>query len=72
MWNAIKLLLSSRKFVVALLGIASMVAAKFGLHWSTEAMAVVVLPLLAVILGIAYEDGKEKSAPVVDDPDAPL
>lgn len=62
MWNAIKLLLSSRKFVLAILGLASMIGAKYGLSWSTEAMAILVLPLLAVILGISYEDGQQKSA----------
>lgn len=62
MLTAIKNLLASRKFVLALLGLISMGIAKLGLNWSAEAMALVVLPFLATILGVAYEDGQAKSA----------
>lgn len=62
MWTAIKLLLASRKFVVALLGVVSAVAARYGLAWNVDAMTLIVLPFLAVILGISYEDGQSKGA----------
>lgn len=64
MWHAVKALLASRKFVVAILGVISAGAARFGFAWSAEAMTIVVLPFLAVILGISYEDGQAKASGV--------
>jgi hypothetical protein len=45
-----------------LLGVAAAGAARLGLNWSAEQMAVVVLPFLAVIFSISYEDGQAKAA----------
>lgn len=62
MLTAIINLLKSRKFVMAVLGLVAMGAAKLGLGWTADQMALVVLPFLAVILGISYEDGQAKAA----------
>ncbi len=62
MLTAILNLLKSRKFVMAVLGLVAMGAAKLGLGWTADQMALVVLPFLAVILGISYEDGQQKAA----------
>lgn len=62
MWNVIKGVLKSRKNVLAILAVICAAAGRFGYNWNAETMAVVVLPFLAAILGIAYEDGQQKAA----------
>lgn len=62
-------LLGSRKFVAGLvysvLALVCAGAAKFGLDWSAESAAATMTPWvllgLSNILGIAYEDGQQKS-----------
>jgi hypothetical protein len=65
-----KLLLGSRKNIIgmltALATIAVMIAGKYGLNWSVDAIVTawspVVLLAMSVIFGIAYEDGQQKAA----------
>lgn len=65
-----KLLLSSRKFVAAMLyaviSLACVLAARWGLNWNADTATATALPwvLLGIthIAGIAYEDGKAKGA----------
>ncbi len=62
MWTAIKLLLGSRKFIMAMLSLVAMIGARYGFEWDAEKLGLVVLPFVAVIAGISYEDGQAKSA----------
>lgn len=63
MWNAIKAMLRSRKFLAAVLSGAVWVAGKFGADLNAEELLPVVAPLWAYIVGTAIEDvGKGKAA----------
>lgn len=68
--STLKLLLSSRKNVIAgitaLATVAVMLGGKYGLSWSVDSIVTawspVVLLAIAAIFGIAYEDGQQKAA----------
>lgn len=62
MWTAIKLLLSSRKFMLVILGLVAAGGARLGFQWSAEAMLVAMTPFLVAIGAIAHEDAASKSA----------
>lgn len=55
-----KALLGSRKFITALAGVVVTIAAQWGLELSTEQSVGIVTLFVAVIAGIAWEDGAQK------------
>jgi hypothetical protein len=59
-WTTIKALLSSKKFVAALIAALVWLGGKVGLHVDTETMAGIVGPIVAYVLGQGIADmGKE-------------
>ena len=57
-----KALLKSKKFLMAILGVAVAIAARFGLNLDTAALYAVVSPIIAYIIGQGLADtGKEKA-----------
>jgi hypothetical protein len=60
MWNVVKALLSSKKFVAGFVGVGAAAAAKLGLSWEVDEILTVLSPLLAAIIGQGWADtGKE-------------
>lgn len=62
MWKAVLMLLSSRKFILVVLGLVAAGGARIGFDWSAEAMLVAISPFLVAIGAIAHEDAAAKSA----------
>jgi hypothetical protein len=61
-WTTLKALLSSKKFVAALIAALVWLGGKVGLHVDTETMAGIVGPIVAYVLGQGMADfGKEKA-----------
>ena len=56
-------LLRSKRFVVLVAGTIAALAAKAGLDINTEALAVILAPVVAYILGQSHVDAKNPSAP---------
>jgi hypothetical protein len=63
MLDAIKALFRSRKFLLALFGVVQVLVLHF-LSVPEEIWQAITLLVLTLIGSIAYEDGKEKGAPV--------
>jgi hypothetical protein len=65
LWNTLKALLGSKKFVAAMIAALVWLGGKVGLHVDTETMAGIVGPIVAYVLGQGMADfGKEsKSLP---------
>lgn len=60
MLDAIRAMLGSKKFVAAVAGTIVAATAKYGLELDTEAVATVIAPIIAYILGQGVSDfGKE-------------
>ena len=60
MINAIKEMLKSKKFIASVAGVIVAATAKIGLDLDTEAVAAIVAPFVAYILGQGWADaGKE-------------
>lgn len=62
MMTAIKGLLASKKFVMAVLSVAAYLGAKIGLGFSAEEAFAVISPLLAAILGQGAADWGKSAA----------
>lgn len=62
MWNAVKSLFRSRKFLLFFATLITLVGNKYleFFHWSTEEVFAGLLFVGMLIGAIAYEDGKEK------------
>jgi hypothetical protein len=59
-WTTVKALLSSKKFIAALLAALVWLGGKVGLHVDTETLAGIVGPIVAYVLGQGIADhGKE-------------
>jgi hypothetical protein len=56
-------LLRSKRFVVVIAGTVAALAAKAGLDLNTEALAVILAPVVAYILGQSHVDAKNPPAP---------
>lgn len=72
MIEALKALLASKKFVMAILGMVAMAAAKLGFELDTEAAFVIVSPLLTAILGQGIADQGKGAAQVAPPPAPPV
>ena len=60
LWDTVKALLGSKKFLAALIAAIVWVAGKAGLHASTEMVSGIVGPIVAYVLGQGIADhGKE-------------
>lgn len=60
LWETLKALLSSKKFVAAFIAALVWIGGKVGLHASTEVVAGIVGPIVAYVLGQGAADwGKE-------------
>ena len=62
MIEALKALLSSKKFLMAVLGVIAMAVGKLGFELDAEAAFLVVSPLLAAILGQGIADQGKSAA----------
>lgn len=67
MRDAIYELLRSKKFVMAMLGMAAVILAKFGFHFDVEETMAWLTPLLAAILGQGIADHGKAAAIVASD-----
>lgn len=56
-------LLRSKRFIVVVAGTITALAAKAGLDINTEALAVILAPVVAYILGQSHVDAKNPPAP---------
>ncbi len=56
-------LFASKRFVVLVAGVVAAVAAKAGLEINTEALAVILSPFIAYILGQSHIDANQPPAP---------
>ena len=61
--SVISELLRSKRFVVLVAGTIAALAAKAGLDINTEALAVILAPVVAYILGQSHVDAKNPPAP---------
>lgn len=62
----LKTLLTSKKFVAAIVGVAVALVAKLGIELDTEAVTLVVSPILAYIVGQGISDhGKSRAQEIV-------
>lgn len=60
MWNVIKELLSSKKAIMAIVGVIVWFAGYLGLHLDAAALAEAITPIIVYILGQSVADhGKE-------------
>lgn len=71
LWTTIKALLSSKKFIAALIAALVWLGGKVGLHVDSETMAGIVGPIVAYVLGQGIADhGKEAAQIAASTPKA--
>lgn len=56
-------LFKSKRFVVVVAGVITAFGAKYGLDLNTEALAVILTPVIAYILGQSHVDANQPPAP---------
>ena len=56
MWDLVKTLLGSKKFIATLLAVIAFFAAKLGLEFNSTEVALVIAPFIAYILGQGRAD----------------
>ncbi len=62
----LKTLLTSKKFIAAIVGVAVGLIAKLGIELDTDAVAIVISPILAYIVGQGVADhGKSRAQEIV-------
>lgn len=62
----LKTLLTSKKFIAAIVGVAVGLIAKLGIQLDTDAVALVISPILAYIVGQGVADhGKSRAQEIV-------
>ena len=62
MWNAIKSMAASKKFMMAVVSALVWILGKFGLEWDASDLLPIVAPLWAYIFGQGMADmGKERA-----------
>lgn len=61
-WNTVKALLSSKKFVAALIAALVWLTGKVGLSVDTETMAGIVGPIVAYVVGQGIADAGKEAA----------
>lgn len=66
-WTTVKALLSSKKFVAALLAALVWLGGKVGLNVDTETLAGIVGPIIAYVLGQGLADHGKEAAQITAD-----
>lgn len=67
-WNTVKALLSSKKFVAAMIAALVWLGGKVGLHVDTETLAGIVGPIVAYVLGQGIADHGKEAALIASKP----
>jgi len=62
MWDAIKAMAGSKKAIAALCGVVAGFAGRYGLDLDVEALAVIMAPIVAYILGQGWADAGKEAA----------
>lgn len=70
-WTTVKALLSSKKFIAALIAALVWLGGKVGLHVDSETMAGIVGPIVAYVLGQGIADHGKEAAQIAADASAP-
>ena len=70
-WTTVKALLSSKKFIAALIAALVWLGGKVGLHVDSETMAGIVGPIVAYVLGQGIADHGKEAAQITADAGAP-
>lgn len=63
-WQVIKEAATSKKFIVTVAGVITAAAMKIGLELSTEAVATILAPAIAYIIGQGWADSGKEAAKI--------
>lgn len=63
-WQVIKEAATSKKFIVTVAGVIAAAAMKINLELSTEAVATIIAPVIAYIIGQGWADSGKEAAKV--------